>query len=373
MALVSGLADERYQGRANYQDAIDNSDMSPDEYCLANFYTLGCRFAGYLGPFQQGYFSPEAAVRAALKMGCRTFVYEIGCYKGNYPRLVVRNTSRIRQFVDSHDTDVNSDTNSNILQASAAIAQNAFNTLNDPIIIVLYILDLPPEVAGKDYNKALIKYYSQIAQNLAPLLTYSVARSPGNYFRQQNESQLLKNSIDTYNKKVLFFSNASTELFRTANPPIDTSKDLDYIVNLRLTATQTPLGVTLTTNPNSNGSKFGLLDTVNSYTTIPANMTASTEKTIQNGTWVICLTSDPGEIVPQTTTNTLQQQFGIHCIPIQIWSREYDYMFTEKYFKRHSYVPKPQPLRVPMSAITLPGKAAKQADAKGGVLTPPHM
>ena len=65
LALVSGLADERYQGRANYQDAIDNSDMSPDEYCLANFYTIGCRFAGYLGPFQQGYFSPEAAVRAA--------------------------------------------------------------------------------------------------------------------------------------------------------------------------------------------------------------------------------------------------------------------------------------------------------------------
>ena len=191
-----------------------------------------------------------------------------------------------------------------------------------------------------------------------------------------NESKLLKNSMDTYKQKVLFFSNASTELFRTlpANaPPIPTNLDLDYLVNLRLACNQTALGVTLHSNPNSNGAKFGILDSAEDYMNIPDANIASTEKTITNGTWTICFANNPATLLPEATVSRLQTKLGIHCIPIQIWSTDYDYLFTETYFKTYSFVPKPEPLRVPANVVVIPAPAAPQTDSKQGALAPPKV
>jgi len=374
MKLVSNLADARNSSRSNVEQAIQEAGMEDQETCLVNFYTLGCRFAGYLGPFAQGYFAPEAAT-SALRMGCRTFVFEIDYFNelcGMYPRLVVRNSANISQSVLDKNTDCNSITNSNILDTCTALAQTAFSgTQTDPLIIVLYVLRDPPDDGKRDYDTVRRTYYTQIAQGLAPLLPYAVTTTmDGNFYRQMNESALLKTDIRNFKKKVLFFSNASTEIFRKAPSPIPTDQDLDYIVNLRLTYTQTQLGVTLSTNPNSNGSKFGVLDSTEAYTTIPPDQIVSTSKTISNGTWTICLSPSPSTIVPQDTTDLLQKKLGIHCIPIQIWSPEYDYMFTKDYYKIYSYRPKPPPLRVPMDKIVIAGKANKAADANGGSLIP---
>jgi hypothetical protein len=233
---------------------------------------------------------------------------------------------------------------------------------------------VPPPPSGavtEDYNKTLRTYYRNIAKNLAPLLPYSISTTlGGNYYRQKNESQLLKNSIENYRNKVLFFSNAETEVLRNSTPPIPTEEDLDYIVNLRLTYNQTKFGVTAQVNPN--GSKFGILDATDNYTNIPADMTGSTISSIKNGTWTMCLSNNPATIVTQATTDALQK-LGVHCIPIQIWTPEYDYMFTDKYFKKYSYIPKPPPLRMEMNKIIIPREAAPQADSKQGVLAPPRL
>jgi len=387
--LVSDLADKRAQGRQDYVEAIQHSDMTGDEQILVNFYMLGCRFAGYLGPFKQGFFAPEAAVTSALKMGCRVFVYEIDYFGDSgdtYPRLVVRNAAQISQSVVQKETDINNDTNSNILEVSKAIANNAFSGAsgimnpNDPVIIVLYVIRDPPRAEGAkqiDYDTTRRTYYSRIAAGLAPLLSRDISTTiDGNYYRQMNESKLLKNSMDTYKQKVLFFSNASTEIFRTlpANvPAIPTNLDLDYIVNLRLVSNQTTFGVTLKASPNSNGGKFGILDSANSYMDIQDKDIESTEKTITNGTWTICFAQDPATIVPETTVSRLQKKLGVHCIPIQMWSSDYDYMFTANYFKTYSFVPKPEPLRVPANVIIVPAPAAPQADSKQGVLATPKV
>ena len=376
---VSDLADTRANAGTCVQ-AIEDFKMADDETCLANFYTLSCRFAGYVGPFQNGYFAPESAVQSALRMGCRTFVYEID-YFGElcdyYPRLVVRNASAISKSVNNKETDCNNDQISNLLDTSTAIAQNAFKKSDDPIIIVLYVLRVPPQTNGMSaeaYTKRLLQYYSRIAKSLAPLLPYDVSTTiDGNYYRQMNESKLLKNNIEHYQRKVLFFSNAQTEIFRSVTTPVPTNLDLDYIVNLRLTSNQTTFGVTAKTNPNSNSAKFGILDSVEDYMAIPDANIVSTEKTITNGTWTLCLTKDPSAIVPQGTADVLQKKFGIHSIPIQIWSPGYDYMFTEKFFKKYSYVPKPPPLRVPMPGIVIPAPAAIQTDSNHGILKPPTV
>jgi len=375
MAIVSNLADARGGSRSNVEQAIQEARMEDQETCLANFYTLGCRFTGYLGPFAQGYFDPESATKSALKMGCRTFVFEIDYFNelcDTYPRLVVRNSAKISQSVLNKTTDCNSVTNSNILDTCTALAQNAFSgTQTDPVIIVLYVLRDPPDDGKQDYDTVRRTYYTQIALSLAPLLPNAVtSTSDGNFYRQMNESKLLKTDIRHFQRKFLFFSNASTEVFRTAPTPVASNLDLDYIVNLRLTYTQTQLGVTLSTSPNSNGSKFGILDSVEAYTVIPPEQIASTATTISNGTWAICLTPTPNTIVPQNTMDLLQQKFGIHCIPIQIWTPDYDYMFTQNYFKIYSYQPKPPPLRVPMDSVIIAGSPNKASDANNGSLIP---
>jgi len=374
MKLVSDLADARSSSRSSVDQAIQEAQMEDQETCLANFYTLGCRFAGYLGPFAQGYFAPEAAT-SALKMGCRTFVFEIDYFNelcDTYPRLVVRNSAKISQSVPDKDRDCNNRAHSNIFDTCTALAQTAFSgTITDPLIIVLYVMRDPPDNGKQDYDTVRRTYYTQIAQGLAPLLPFAATTTmDGNFYRQMNESMLLKTDIRNFQKKVLFFSNASTEVFRKAPSPIPTDQDLDYIVNLRLTYTQTKFGVTLSTSPNSNGSKFGILDSVDDYTTIPPETIASTATTISNGTWAICLTPSPNTIVPEGTMKLLQQKFGIHCIPIQIWSTDYDYMFTKDYFKIYSYQPKPPPLRVPMEKIIIAGKPNKATDANNGSLIP---
>jgi len=374
MKLVQNYADARGGSRSSVDQAIEEDGMEDQETCLVNFYTLGCRFAGYLGPFAQGYFAHEAAT-SALKMGCRTFVFEIDYFNelcDTYPRLVVRNSAKISQSVINKATDCNSITNSNIFDTCTALAQTAFSgSITDPLIIVLYVLRDPPDNGKKDYDAVRRTYYTQIAQGLAPLLPFAVTTTiDGNFYRQMNESVLLKTDIRNFKKKVLFFSNASTEVFRKAPTPVPTDQDLDYIVNLRLTYTQTPLGVTLSTSPNSNGSIFGRLDSTEAYKEVPPDQIKSTADTISTGTWTICLSPEPNEIVPQETTELLQKKFGIHCIPIQIWAPEYDYMFTKDYYKIYSYRPKPPPLRVPMNKVIIAGNPNKAADANGGELIP---
>jgi len=397
-ALVAALGTDRLPPRADFHDAIASLDeenhMAINNQCLVNFYTLGCRFAGYLGPFEGGVFDIDVAIPAALQMGCRTFVFEIDYYDkrcdtdtdGGYnPRLVVANSKQV-VMSKAADDDCRIASKSNILDASNKIAEYAFSgsvhNPNDPIIIVLYLLREPPPDNVQSMDAIRIAYYKKIALGLAPLLPYDVSTTmSGNYYRQSQESKLLTNPISTYERKVLFFSNAQTEVFRTADPPVATTLDLDYIVNLRLVAEQTALGATLTCGKQkSSANTYGRLETIEDYMTIP-NDNISDIQTKTNSVWTICMSTDPSAIIPKKTMDHLQPMvmpgvaaappIGVHCIPIQIWSKDYDYLFAKDRFGIHSFVPKPPPLRFTTPSLQVPGKTPKTQDAKQGVLASP--
>lgn len=379
LKLVTDLADVRSNGRTDYQDAIQHSDMSHDATCLVNFYALGARFAGYLGPFQQGYFDTDNAIRSALKMGCRVLVLEIGTFDkscDNYPRLVTRNAGGLSQSVLDVANDCNDENNSNIVDACKSIANYAFSpsvpNSSDPIIVVLYIQQsdmCKPTSANKE---ACVTFYKRIAAALAPLLPFSVKNIPGAaVYRQQSESALLLSPIENYQQKVLFFSNANTEVFRGLTG-VPTNLDLDYIVNLRLTYVQTPLGTTLMTSPNSGGGKWGILDAVDGWINTPDKDLPALQ-TNTNSRWTMLLSNDPSTIVSKKDVSFLQQKIGVQCIPIQIWSKEYDYMFQKGFFDEYSFVPKPAPLRAPRQTTFIPAPANPEMNANGGVLKGPSI
>ena len=78
-------------------DLIAKNIISEVEASFVNFFSLGSRYTGYIGPFEEGYWDPDLAVQLAVNAGCRTFVLEIdyldecrGETISYFPRIVVR-------------------------------------------------------------------------------------------------------------------------------------------------------------------------------------------------------------------------------------------------------------------------------------------
>ena len=379
LKLVQTLGDQRANGRRDYNDMLQSTGVPPEQQCLVNFYTLGCRFTGYMGPFSGGYFDSENAVLSTLKMGCRTLVLEIDYYadlcENPFPRLTVRDKKGANLSDPNSDVKCQNKNQSNILDTCTSISRYAFSNSvpnpADPLIIVLYIIRVPEDKGDSDYNQVLIKYYSNIAKALRPLLNNAVniLAAGGNYSRQGQESKLLTNPISTYSGQVLFFCNADTSIFRSQSG-IPADEDLDYIVNLRLTYTQTQFGVTLNSTTNSDGTKFALLESVDGYMQLPSDRLSGIQAAT-NSTWTMCFDVDPSVVVPQASADQIMQKIGVHCVPLQMWSDDYKYMFDKNHFGQYSFFPKPEHLRYSIPKTAVPAAAAPQTDSNGGHIAAP--
>ena len=358
------------------------TDMPAGEQCLVNFHVLSCRFTGYLGPFENGYMDTDQAILYALKAGCRAFIFEIdyldSCTKkgddpnGYYPTLVIRDVNgRAMAKADSIPQKCQTDATSLILSACQSLNNYAFGTAvqnpTDPLIVVLYLLRLPPKEATGDTR--LLKYYSRIAKGLAPLLDKSVASiaAGGTFSRQQQESLLLTNPITTYEGRVLFFCNSDTSMFRSSPTLYPQNEDLDYIVNLRLSYKQTQLGCTT----DKTGGSFGGIETAESFLVVPTNQVENTcnETKLR---WTPCLSQDPAIPVPSTSYDKLTGTYGVHTVPIQLWDTKNTFMFTDTKFKKWSYMPKPKNLRFRKPPIVVPSQPAPETNANGGILRSPE-
>jgi hypothetical protein len=203
---------------------------------------------------------------------------------------------------------------------------------------------------------------------IQPLSTRFLKNEPtGTYYRQKQEGQILMNHIHSYNNKVLVFSNANTSGFRGKQYPA--KDDLDFLVNLRLSYTQTQLGIT----DNTSGSTFGILETADNFMIIPTDRAEN----IVNDTkikWTICLSKDPDVSVTKEVYDTITGKFGVHCVPIIMYDiPNNQYMFSDKLFKKHSYIPKPKELRFVRPPVIVPAEPSKKMDANQGFLRAPTM
>ncbi len=372
-ALSEKLEPMREQ-RKNVSEQFGSIDMKEAERCFVNFYGLGCRFTGYLGPFEEGYYDPQNAVKLACDAGCRVFVLEIdyvedcdGELTKYYPQIVVRDVhGRLRIKPNSNVPLCKSDQNSNILEACQAIENYAFSVSSDPVVIVLYFLRQPP---GSYKSTTVLQYYSRVAKALAPFQNRLVTNllEGGSFFRQKQEGRLLINPITDYTNKVLIFSNANTMGFRDVNT-YEPSEDLDFMVNLRLNYTQTQLGVTESTSQGS----YGILETVQDFLVVPSDRV---EEVAENTKlrWTICLNQDPSKVVSQSDYTTVTSKFGVNCVPIQVFSNENDYMLGDGLFKNFSYIPKPKELRYEKPAIVVPGEPNPNTNANKGELRAPTI
>jgi len=374
------LLSDKYSSMANGKRPITHllqSGAMPDEHqCFVNFYSLGCRFTGYIGPMQNGYFDPDIAVQSAVNAGCRVFVLDIDymdmCDSDTvkyFPRIVVRDIQG--KFMINYDSTqplCNTSSSSTIRDICEKINFYAFapscQNNTDPVVIVLYFLRQPP---GTYKSKSVLDYFSNVAKSLSPFSDRLLKNEldGGTFYRQKQEGRLLINKITDYSGKVLIFSNANTNGFRE----IDTyqpTEDLDFLTNLRLSYSQTKLGIT----DNKSSSPFGILETAENYMIIPADRS---DEMIENTKlrWTMCLSRDPSITVPKETYNAITSKYGIHCSPVILFDDASQYMFTDPLFKTYSFAPKPEPLRYIKPPVITPATPNPSTNANQGMLRAP--
>ena len=362
------------------KDVIEKQDDMPEsEQNFVNFYALGCRFTGYIGPMTNGYMDPDVAVQMAVNAGCRVFVLDIDylddCVAGTaaayFPQLVVRDAQgKLIVRYTSNLPMCNNTQQSNLKTVCDKINQYAFSDAcqqsTDPLVIVLYFHRQPP---GSYKSKTVLDYYSNVAKALAPLQSRMLKNEldGGTFYRQKQEDRLLINKITDYSGKVLIFSNANTSGFREI--AYDPEEDLDFMTNLRLSYTQTKLGVT----DNESGTTYGVLQTAEDFTTIPQDrMDTVVEQT--KLCWTICLAKDPRQPVSQQTYQQITNKTGVHCVPATLFDPSAnDYLFSDKQFKTYGFIPKPKELRYVKPPVVTPGKPNPITDAKQGKLRAPTL
>jgi hypothetical protein len=367
------------------QSTLTTPDILPEEQMLINFYVLGCRLSGYLGPMDNGYFDANVAVQYAVKAGCRAFVLDIdfveqcmSCDQTDYtPYLVVRKGTGAGNENSDYLACWNGELCKNINQTTidkvcTAINMSAFSSetcqnSTDPVIIVLNFLRMP-DLTDRCSLKNL-NYYSQVAKALQVFGTRLYQQEAnGNYFRQLQPDQLLLNKITDYNGKVLIFNNADTTGFDPSVcnniPKYEPKDDLHYNTNLQLNYSIKQLGVT------TSDAGHGVLDSADEYYNIPDTESA-TFKINTTNKWTMCLPSNPLQPVSESTFTSITDKFGVHCVPITLFDTSNDFMFTEKYFKTYSFIPKPKALRRAPPKAIVPGVSSQNKNSYGGQLMTP--
>lgn len=304
---------------------------------LVNFYALACRYTGYIGPIEDGYFSVDTSVQMAVDAGCRVFVLDIDyidkqCNSSTYiPRIVVRD-SKGRMMIQYNDNYQLNNPIGEIRQVCEAIQNKAFGDCQnaaDPVIIILHFLRTPP---GSIKSLSVLTYYSLVAKALAPFRDRLLGNEPnsGTFYRQSQESILLINPINTYNGKVLIFSNADTSGFRNSTVPFEPYDDLDFLVNLRLIKSD-----------KKNIASFGVMESTDYFMTLPE---ADKSDTIQQTKlkWTMCLSPNPSLPVTKDVYDVLTQKYGVQCIPAHLFDVEASkFLFTDDLFKKYGFRGKP--------------------------------
>lgn len=377
--LLSDKYNPVSSARRPVTDLLNQNVMPEAEQCFVNFYSLGCRYTGYIGPMNEGYFDPDLAVQLAVNAGCRTFILEIDYLdecKGEavkyFPRIVVRDAqNKLRIKYNSNLPLCNSALHSNIRDVCEKINYYAFapgcQNASDPVVIVLYFLRQPP---GSYKSKTVLDYYSNVAKALSPFQNRLLNNEldGGTYYRQSQEGRLLINNIKEYNGKVIICSNANTTGFRETQL-YSSNEDLDFLTNLRLMYTQTKLGVT----ENGTAAPFGILETAEDFMVVPADRTEEVAEATKLR-WTVCFSQDPSVSVKPEIYNKITSTFGVHCVPVLLFdTKNNEYMFTDKTFKTYSFIPKPEPLRYIKPPVVIPAEPNPSTDAKGGMLRAPTV
>ncbi len=357
------------------------SDKVPPakERALLNFAVLGCRVTGYMGPRMNGVFAETEAIEAALKMGCRLFVFDIDYMdkKPSQPVLVCR------------------DENGNMLSNNKGSIENAAASLvaftrkqraagTDPILVVLNIQRLPgPE--GNPKSRQALQYMSEVARQLAPMYPYLLkSTEEGDAQQQRLQDVLFKLPITRFENQIVLMTNADTSGFADSDETFEPQRDLNLLVNARVFSNS---GGTLRnySAPISSTPAAAVANTIKYYLEVPPQNYSSEVETTRN-IWSMAMAPALDEAPTGEQLEVLVNKLGVQGIVVHPFPNvdgkfrakdEQENMatglYSKSFFGEYGYIPKPGSLRYKEpDAIVVP-PADPKLNANGGMLVAPNV
>jgi len=329
-----------------------------EQIMLINTNVFSSRLTGTLGPFDNGVFEEDRAVRLALQSGVRLLILEIDHPIDSWtPILTIRdNAGYIRSL-----------NNGSIKRVAESIAGRAFSmandsvppaVANDPIMVFLYFRDIPNPV--KEQAK-YIKYIEDVAEELQPLRRILLTTTPsGSYRRQARERDLLFQPITEFMNRCILMCNVDTSMLRNKNTPAN--RDLDEMVHARVYNLVSESGHGATSDPSESVKPAIVISNPDYWLSIPPNKIADAVTRTKEMFVIAMNHQTEAKKLSKQNLEDMYNVYGVHSIPFIMFDDEsYTKLWlTEKYeaesqYRKNSWNIKPKNIRFipPPPVVTL--------------------
>jgi len=338
-----------------------------NEKLLINVSMVGSRLLGYLGPFTNGVFDEDSAVKIALKAGARLFILDIDIdnVTGN-PILVYRDNQHYVKSLNkgSIKKTVDSLVNRAFSNDSNVVPSNINDT---PVILILYFHNTPDKIKETaKYINFLGKVSTYIQSVNSNLLGQT---SVGDFHRQAMETQIWFQPWRLLKNKIILLTNVDTAIMRNASKygiALSPIMDLDYIVNATI---YNDTSFSSMSAVSASSKKQAAVIRTPSYflNTPPDRIQDVVDSTKQQLT--ICMDPSPTTVYSKEDLDKLITNFGVNCVPIVNFMSDDDlkpFFGKDNLYDNKSFIGKLEALRfTPPVPITtkIPSPAT---DTKGG-------
>lgn len=348
--------------------------ISINNWVLLNFAPLTVSNAGYLGPDVDGVYD-TSAIRQALDLGFRCFVFHIDSYQGEPkdPNKFVPPGDPCLLHRDDQGV-IRSANCGRISQMAQALAEQAFstslNTGKDPLIVVLLFKNTPDRIKEPGTYS---RFLSKVAEEIQPLRSRFLARINQTRFSNlENPNGLFTQKFEDLMGKTVIFTNANTDVFTSSNISIE--KNLRSMINAQVySLTGSPMDKDTVTQPAPQGTQMavGVAEGNFFFQTPPDRLTEATRKTNNVFTYVNKPTANDNFTNAQI--DELGKTYGVQSIGWNLYKTptETQALFTS--WGPYSWKLKPPALQYIVIVPEPPKAISKKADANQGNPSPPAL
>jgi hypothetical protein len=299
-----------------------HTSITENNITLLNWAPLTVRLAGYLGgetSVRDGVFDMANGIKYALKLGARSFVFDIDFLDlaPCEPVVMHRDTGKNHRALNT----------GSIRDGMQALSDKAFNDTvgnnYDPVIIILFLHRIPAGITQQ------ASFFNAIAAAMNPISTNHLGLTEdGNFHNCASESNVFTNNITNYQKKFIVLCNYDT----TQIPKVPKPKDnLNFWVNARIwkylpqsstpeSATTSSLVGEVTPNQVTGTPAYAVIGSTNDFITTHAQGASSITNFRRDTThtkYTIAL-GPVEEILSMDNLKQLLTVLGIHSIPMDV-------------------------------------------------------
>ena len=313
------VVDSLSQARRGIDDSLGQpaAAASKANWVLLNFAPLTVANAGSTG--LSGAYDP-IAIRQALSLGFRSFVFHIDYYEGaaKDPSLFVPPGAPCLLARDERDV-IRSSNCGRIQEMMAALDAQAFAsaaaTSRDPLLVFLDFKHTPDPIAAP---AAYLQFLSAVSRQIQPLRPHLLTQLGETRFTNlENPNLLFTQNIQSLRGKTLVFANVNTDLFLQGGVPMEENLRLMLHAQVFKTGTATQLpGDTVTTAPNKGVLPPIYKQTASFFLQTPDPQTAAQAT---NHTYTVLGLTDPRRNPATTERTALLTQYGVQVLPFHLY------------------------------------------------------